>query len=362
MKMIRILYIIVLFGLGCSAQGPAPSSQRLSNSSSPYPPSPVIESIHWDFDRIIKQAAGSDNWPVTWADDDHQYTSWGDGGGFGGTNVEGRVSLGIARIEGDADRFRGFNLWGGKEPVVQAQFGGKSYGILFVKGVLYMWILPGSDTENYQEARLAVSRDRGLTWTKANWSFEKSEGIVSPTFCQFGRDYDGARDQYVYIYFVRLKDDQGLKVQKPGQIDLARVDKAKILDRSAYEFFVGLTETGQSIWTGDFSRRKPVFEDPNGVGWSLSVSYNVGLGRYFLMTEHEQSFEGHLGVFDAPEPWGPWTTVGYYSGWGGFKGTFFWNVSNKWLEDGGKLLHVIFTGTGRFDSFNLIRGRITLKT
>ena len=29
---------------------------------------------------------GSDNWPITWADDGHQYTSWGDGCGFGGGN------------------------------------------------------------------------------------------------------------------------------------------------------------------------------------------------------------------------------------------------------------------------------------
>ena len=32
------------------------------------------------------EAFNSDNWCVTWADDDHQYTSWGAGEGFGGKN------------------------------------------------------------------------------------------------------------------------------------------------------------------------------------------------------------------------------------------------------------------------------------
>ena len=45
--------------------------------------------------EYIKHAApGSDNWATTWADDDNQYTVWGDGGGFGGTGQVGRVLYG----------------------------------------------------------------------------------------------------------------------------------------------------------------------------------------------------------------------------------------------------------------------------
>ena len=47
-----------------------------------------------------RAAEGSDNWPVTWSDDDHQYAVWGDGGGFNGTESDGRASFGVARIEG----------------------------------------------------------------------------------------------------------------------------------------------------------------------------------------------------------------------------------------------------------------------
>lgn len=105
-----------------------------------------------------------------------------------------------------------------------------------------------------------------------------------------------------------------------------------------------------------------LLEDPNGVGFSSSVSYNAGLGRYLLMTEHTDSFEGLLGIFDAPEPWGPWTTVEYfessYFGQGHIEDTtFYWNYSNKWLSADGTDFTLVFTGIGENDSWNTVRGR-----
>jgi hypothetical protein len=324
----------------------------------PYPPSQVVKEIEFDFSTHDRRAPGSDNWPVTWADDDHQYAAWGDGGGFGGTNGDGRVSLGVAHIEGPHDKHRGYNVWGGKNPKSRAQFGGKSYGILCVDGVLTMWVGPGSGTASYREARLHKSSDHGSTWSKADWAFVKSDGLIMPTICQFGKDYSGARDDYVYSYFIRLQGNPSkLSVHKPGQIDLARVPKEKLMDRSGYEFFAGLDARGRPRWTADLRARRPVFEDPRGVGWCMSVSYNAGLKRYLLCTEHGASFRGNLGIFDASEPWGPWTTVACESNWGKFGSTFFWNFSNKWLSKDGRDFTIIFTGTGSNDAWNTVRGK-----
>ena len=121
-----------------------------------------------------------------------------------------------------------------------------------------------------------------------------------PTFVQFGQDYAGARDQYVYLYAIRLKDSSDLKVQKPGEIDLFRVDKDHLMQQGAYEFFAGLDGQGNATWTSNLSARSPVFQDAAGVGWNVSVSYNEGIGRYLLCTEHQASFQGSLGIFDAP--------------------------------------------------------------
>src|SRR5262245_49056214 len=45
-----------------------------------------ITGVTFDLQTHQRLAVGSDNWPTTWSDDDNQYSVWGDGGGFGGTD------------------------------------------------------------------------------------------------------------------------------------------------------------------------------------------------------------------------------------------------------------------------------------
>jgi hypothetical protein len=340
-----------------TARGPVACA---NGNTAPYPLSPVIARIEYDFGSHVRMAPGSDNWPITWAEDDSQYCAWGDGGGFGGTNEDGRVSLGVARIDGPADHYTGHNIWGGKDAAHPAQFGGKSYGIIALGATLYMWVAPGSGFDNYDEARLARSRDGGATWQRADWAFPKSDGLLNPTFCQCGRGYRGARDGFVYCYAVRLRDDSSA-LQPPGQVDLIRAPASAVDDRARYEFFAGRDRQGTPRWTRDIAKRQPVFEDSSGLGSQLSVSYNSGLRRYLLCAEHGASYRGNLGVFDAPEPWGPWTTVAYHSNFGGLGSTFFWNFSNKWLSADGTGFVLVFTGSGDNDSWNTVRGRFVLK-
>src|SRR6185369_5335240 len=132
------------------------------------PRSQVIESITWHWETRLRAAPGSDLWPVTWGPVDHLYAAWGDGGGFGGSDSDGRVALGFARIEGDPHGFRGININGGKNPLHPASFPekGKTDGLLFAGGSLYASI-------NLQDAKwqrvkhvLAWSDDQGSTWSK----------------------------------------------------------------------------------------------------------------------------------------------------------------------------------------------------
>lgn len=339
------LAIIVLIGL----------SQHTLAANSPYPPSPVIENISWDFANLVRLAPGSDLWPVTWASDNNLYTSWGDGGGFGGTNTDGRVSLGFARIEGPPGDLVGYNVWGGKDAENPAQFGGKCPGILSVNGVLYAWI-------NLQNAaqpdfKLAWSEDLGAHWQLADWNFTGNT-FGENTFLNFGENYSGARDGFVYVY--------GINREAYMSVELARVPKGSLRDRTAYQWFTGLDADKNPTWSADITQRQPVFEDPNGVGIA-SVIYNPGINRYILTTAHGPHSDGirRLGVFDAPEPWGPWTTVEYNENWGGFSG--FWlgyyipTKTPDWMSADGKTIHLIFSGQGDLDSFNLVKATLTLK-
>jgi hypothetical protein len=342
---------------------------RAAAQPAPYPDSPVIRSIQFDWTSHVRLASGSDNWPVTWAGDGNQYTVWGDGGGFGGTNSIGRSSLGVARIAGDWHDFKPANVWGGYKPEHAHDVTGKSYGIVCIDNVLYMWVgMFETKSDPFREVKLAYSTDLGATWKFCPWAFTREEGVMMPTVCNYGKNYEGATDEYLYTYLIRFRSYEGpddypdkvdwLNCQKPGTIDLARVPKGKLLDRQAYTFFSG-TDGGMPVWTSDIDKRQPVFEDTAGVGWCMNVSYNAGLKRYLLTTEHTETHRGNIGIFDAPTPWGPWTTVCYQQNWGEGHfplNTFFWNFSNKWLSGDGKTFSLIFTGRKENDSFNVIRG------
>ena len=356
MPLLKLVFpaLIAMLSWGCEQKPLAP----------PYPQSPLVESVGYFWDSHKRFAPGSDNWPVTWSDDDSQYTSWGDGGGFGGGNFRGRVSLGVARIDGGKDDYVGVNLWGGVGADQPDGVSGKSYGLLAVDGRLYMWVSPGSNNQAFIESRLYVSEDSGRTWRILDWAFRREDGIVNPTFAQFGKVYAGARDAYVYLYASQIKDDSRLEVQIPGDIMLMRVLRTHITDRSQYQFFTGLDDERQPKWSGDIRQARPVFEDKNGVGWNLSVSYNPGLQRYFLMTEHTASMQGNIGVFEAEEPWGPWFTV-YYGKFADEteiqQSTFYYNFSNKWLSEDGLDFVMVFTGVGENDSWNTVTGRFVLR-
>lgn len=327
---------------------------QTGKSGAPYPPSKVIAGVEFDFSTHQRLAPGSDNWPITWADDGHQYTVWGDGGGFGGTNSKGRVSLGFARVEGPADNYKGFNIWGGHQGKSRATFGGKSYGILSVGGVLYAWWGPGSGGTFCRETRVLKSSDRGKSWTKSEWRFAKQDELYGGTFCNFGKDYADARDDYVYSYFPR---GTNWAINKPGKVDLARVPKDKIMQRDSYEFFAGLNSRGQPIWTKELTKRMPVFEDAAGVR-TASVGYDIGLNRYLLTTEHTQAAAGNLAIFDGPEPWGPWTTVAYYRKWNNRRGTISFYFAPKWFSSDGKQFTLVFTDS---DHWGSVRGQFLLK-
>ncbi|TNF98414.1 MAG: hypothetical protein EP297_08120, partial [Gammaproteobacteria bacterium] len=239
----KILILIVIITIAASVVYLRPSAYK--RMVAPYPNSAFIKEVDIAWPTHNQRAPGSDNWPVTWANDNHQYSSWGDGGGFKGTNAKGRVSLGFARIEGDSisegteDPFKGVNIFGGYQPQVPSPIDGKSYGILSVDDSLYAWISPGSGPDGYQEARLYQSSDYARSWESLPWSFTKEDKFIFPAFLQFDKGYSNSRDHYIYIYASILQNDIDLSVQKPGYIVLLRVPINRITDRDYYEVYSG---------------------------------------------------------------------------------------------------------------------------
>lgn len=324
-------------------------------SASPYPPSPIIQGVTFDPATIMRKAHGSDNWAVTWGPDNNIYTTWGDGGGFGGSDA----GMGVARIEGPPENFTGINLWS----VPRGYTGGKSEGILSVEGVLYLWVGPGSNSQPWTETWLQWSNDLGQTWQSSAIFFTLPDGFSKPTFLNFGQDYAGSKDDYVYIY--GLDASAGTNI-KPTKLSLARVHKSGIKNRSMYEFYKGLDSGGNPIWTNNVAQRQSVFTDSQGgIADSPSVIYNPALNRYIMsktFNSNQTYPAGGLGIFDAPEPWGPWTTVEYTENWMGSTTMYFNTFPTKWISNDGLTMWMIYTGYGNVaqDAYQHIKAQLTL--
>jgi CubicO group peptidase (beta-lactamase class C family) len=318
----------------------------------PYPPSPVVEWIEWDPpETIIRLARGSDNWPISWADDDRLYTAFGDGHGFE-PKLPVKLSLGLAWVEGIPPAIRGFNL---RSPTAEqlgdGPRGKKASGMLMVDGVLYMLV------RNAGNSQLARSTDRGRTWEWAPWKFTVSFGC--PTFVNFGRNYAGARDDYVYIF----SPDSNDAYTPADQMVLARVPKTDLFRQEAYQYFAGFDERGNPLWTPDITKRQGVFRNPGRCGRS-GITFNPGLKRYFWWQANPHSphpqgnrFAGGFAIYDAPEPWGPWTTVYFTEMWDvgpGESGCF----PTKWMSEDGTQMWLVFSGD---DCFSVRRAKLVLQ-
>ena len=315
---------------------------KAENNRAPYPPSPVIKGIEWaPVDTIIRKASGSDNWPIMWADDGSQYSAYGDGWGFE-PKTKKKLSLGIVKIVGPADGFQGINVRTETgERIGQGAAGAKASGMLMVEGVLYMLV------RNTANAQLAWSSDRGKSWKWSDWKFTESFG--APSFLNFGSNYSGARDDYVYVY----SQEAETAYDAADQMVMARVPKDEIRNRGAYEFFNGLDDSGRPVWTRDIRQRVAVFTNP-GKCYRSQVSYNAGLKRYLWCqvlptSRHPQGprFQGGFGIYDGPEPWGPWTTVYYTQEWDVGPGETN-SFPTKWMSDDGKVCHLVFSGDDHF--------------
>lgn len=329
----------------------------------PYPRSAHILGVQFDDATARTEAPGSDIFPMTWAADGHLYTAWGDGGGFGGTNQLGRVLLGVARVEGGKRDYKGVNLAGGVNAPNPAPFGGKSEGILALGKTLYLWRDGDkSSLEYFKFCELWRSDDFGATWRATEVRFSKpggdypasDAGMFAPAFCQFGQAYAGARDEHVYVYAPDIIDPTHWNVRLPGRVNLMRVRRDAIESKRAYEYFAGVDGRGQPRWTSAIGERKPTWQDPAQGTHRIAVSYNPGLKRY-LLTTITIDRSGWMSLYDAPEPWGPWTHVHTEHNparWGTL--TIIFTFVNKWLSADGREFVIVHTKNDRWAS---IEGR-----
>ena len=321
-----------------------------SEEVGPYPPSPVITGITWaPADSIVRKATGkgrdgSDNWPITWADDDNLYTAYGDGYGFDPI-VPNKLGLGLARVMGGPTDFRGENIPSDGENTGMGPSGKKASGMLMVDGVLYMWARNADNKGNH--CQLAWSSDYARTWRWSPWKFTQFGYL---TFINFGMNYTGVPDQHKdYVYMV--SHDHPSAYEPTDRFILARVPREEITSHNAYEFFKKLGSDNSPTWTRDIEQRGAVFTY-SGRCRRSGISYNARLKRYLwwqqvLRNGEDSRFSGGLSIYDAPEPWGPWTTVYCTQKWDVGPGETA-SFPTKWMSTDGMTCYLVFSGDDRF--------------
>lgn len=135
-------------------------------------------------------------------------------------------------------------------------------------GTLYAWLNRQDGKWPNVNQALIWSDDLGATWHESPWRWPIGGGRFKPsTFLQFGRDYAGAPDDYVYFYGG---NETGWGEGRHAY--LGRANRSRMKVREAYEFFAGSDSRGRPRWSRDVKQRKPVFTDPAGVGGVQVIS------------------------------------------------------------------------------------------
>lgn len=255
-----------------------------------------------------------DLWPNCWGADDALYSANGDGAGFGNVmsdivmnRITGSPASGDLDGEGTAAGDDLGQVWSGEG------FTRKPTGMLCVDGVVYLAVQDlAHDFNEAPAATVARSDDAGRTWT---WDTERpmfDEGVFTTVwFADYGKDAE-RRPEVGYVYAYGLdqnwRDSFSDIVEDPTELFLARVPVASVQDVSTWEFFTGLSDAAEPIWTADIAQRRPVLSDERRThGMSVlsqgGVTYLPKHDRYLYTSWTEFTFE----FYEAPTPWGPWT-------------------------------------------------------
>jgi hypothetical protein len=97
------------------------------------------------------------------------------------------------------------------------------------------------------------------------------------------------------------------------------------------------------------------------------MTYNKPLRRYLWWQQipapkgssdrGDTRFEGGFGIYDAPQPWGPWTTAFYTENWDTGPGEHA-DFPAKWISENGRELYLVFSGQ---DSFSVRKATLILR-
>jgi hypothetical protein len=207
---------------------------------------------------------------------------------------------------------------------------------------------PGLRTAGSEETQHGVRADRRRRRVSPD-----AERMLTPV--KLSATMPGPGMAFAYIY----SHDANSAYEPADRMVLARAPIDGLRQCAAYEFFRGVDARGTPVWTKDIGARAAVFTCPRGC-YRSAVTYNAGLRRYLwsqTLPGDDARFQGGFGVYDAPEPWGPWTSVYVTERWDVGPGETS-SFPTRWMSPDGRTLHLVFSGD---DAFSVRRARVILR-
>ena len=343
------------------------------NGDPAYCASPAIKSMTWNWSSGFNQQNSSDLWAQTWGSDNNEYGFFGDGMGYFGDT---KTSFGVGELSGDAGPLKpsnALNVYGGGDGSHPASMMGKATALLAIGSDFYalgsVWQPSDPPNDGYgapEHVEVEYSFANPYSWQSnfSAWTFCSATAAPSDfcpvSFLEYGAGYAGALDGYVYLYGMPAQNFFGNATPGPAYTYLFRVASDQLLSQGSYEAFSGLDGNGNAVWSSNWADKQPIFTDSGPRPIAISaVVYNLALGRF--IAEGQGGFVNQAAFYDAPNPWGPWTSIGYYNsnvdntaGWGSLGTTAFAfgktgdslgiNFINKWSSS--STMWLVFSSNG----------------
>ncbi len=337
----------------------------------PFKPSETLQGLR--FTGRHAEYANADTWYPSWAADGNLYSPWTDGNvnglnsGSGGKNA----TTGNAKILGDdplklkvveqAVYKSDPSPYSGRYPCGSLVHNGVWYygtyclhpaGDVVHDGTHYNWPWLGPFVG------FRYSTDFGKTWTQTPCTPAKPlfgeaalKGepvkIGSPHVVDFGKNLQHSPDGKAYLVSHGAADGANRRFAYNSwitgdQIYLVRVTPSieNINDISKYEFFAGLNGD-QPVWTGDFSKIKPIAAWKDNMG-CVTMTYDAPLKKYLMCVTDGTTTYGYFNTYilESDRIVGPWKLVAYMKHFG--EQAYFVNIPSKFIGSDGRKLWLCY--------------------
>ncbi len=206
------------------------------------------------------------------------------------------------------------------------------------------------------------SENYGRTWKKspftpANPIFGETGKngypvkIGSPHFVDFGKNMQHSPDGKAYLVAHGADaDDKKWRFWNDSwitgdQIYLLRISPTieNMNDPSKYEFYAGIDDRGNAVWTSDFGKIKPLLEWNNNMG-CVTMTYNAPLKKYLMCITDGGNTCSKMNTYilESDNLTGKWRIVTYMKDFG--EQAYFVNIPSKFISKDGKTAWLLYSG------------------